>query len=237
MFLDFSKAFNSVPHERLLSKLQAYSIRDPLLSWVRSFLTNRHQRVVLREHYSSWTSELSGFPKGKVLGPALFLIYINDITRNIESQCKLFADDMKVYKVQRTVHERFKFTRALEHWMAATFYNTTKYEAMEFKKRITHHVPNIAYVARNWTQYQKQKTLSWRLQVTKLVIKSWGLLSLMTSLGTNIVTVSIKKAIKRLFALRTLKRAGLGTNDLVLVYCSIVRSIVEYASPVWAAIP
>ena len=59
----------------------------------------------------------------------------------------------------------------------------------------------------------------------------------MTSLGTNIVTVSIKKAIKRLFALRTLKTAGLGTNDLVLVYCSIVRSIVEHASPVWAAIP
>ena len=59
----------------------------------------------------------------------------------------------------------------------------------------------------------------------------------MTSLGTNIVTVSIKKASKRLFVLRTLKRVGLGTNDLVLVYCSIVRSIVEYASPVWAAIP
>ena len=58
----------------------------------------------------------------------------------------------------------------------------------------------------------------------------------MTSLGTNIVTVSIKKASKRLFVLRTLKRVGLGTNDLVLVYCSIVRSIVEYALPVWAAV-
>ena len=59
----------------------------------------------------------------------------------------------------------------------------------------------------------------------------------MTSLVTNIVTVSIKKATKRLFVPRTLKRVGLGTNDLVLVYCSIVRSIVEYALPVWAAIP
>ena len=56
----------------------------------------------------------------------------------------------------------------------------------------------------------------------------------MTPLGTNIVH---KKAIKRLFVLRTLKRVGLGTNDLVLVYCSIVRSIVKYASPVWAVIP
>ena len=59
----------------------------------------------------------------------------------------------------------------------------------------------------------------------------------MTSLGTNIVTVSIKKLLSDCFVLRTLKRVGLGTNDLVLVYCSIVRSIVEYASPVWAAIP
>ena len=59
----------------------------------------------------------------------------------------------------------------------------------------------------------------------------------MISLETNIVTVSIKKATKRLFVLRTLKKVGLVTNDLVLVYGSIVRSIVEYASPVWAAIP
>ena len=67
--------------------------------------------------------------------------------------------------------------------------------------------------------------------------KPLGLLSLMTSLGTKIVTVPIKKATKRLFVRRTLKRVGLGTNNLVVVYCIIVRSIVEYASPVWAAIP
>lgn len=106
VLLDFSTAFDSVPHERLLLKLQAYGIRDPLLSWVRSFLTNRHQRVALRgTTCSSWTSVLSGVPQGTVSGPKLFLIYIDDITRNIESQCKLFADDMKVCKVLRNVHE------------------------------------------------------------------------------------------------------------------------------------
>ena len=73
VFLDFTKAFDSVPHERLLLKLHAYGIRDPLLSWVRSFLTNRQQRVVLRGHYSSWTAVVSGVPQGTVLGPILSL--------------------------------------------------------------------------------------------------------------------------------------------------------------------
>ena len=63
IFLDLSKAFDSVPHERLLTKIQAYGIQGPLLSWLRSFLTNRSQRVVLRGHYSSWTPVLSGVPQ------------------------------------------------------------------------------------------------------------------------------------------------------------------------------
>lgn len=67
-------------------------------------MTNRHQRVVLWEHYSSGTSVRSGVPQGTVLGPIPFLICINVTTRNIESQCKLFVDDMKVYKVLRNVH-------------------------------------------------------------------------------------------------------------------------------------
>ena len=68
-------------------------------------MTNRRQRVVLQGHYSSRTAVLSGVLQGTVLGPMLFLIYINDITRNVESQSKLFADDMKVYKALRNVHE------------------------------------------------------------------------------------------------------------------------------------
>ena len=136
VFLDFTKAFDSVPHERLLLKLHAYGIREPLLSWVRSFLTNRQQRVVLRGHYSSWTAVVSGVPQGTVLGPILFLIYINDITRNVESQSKLFADDMKVYRALRNVHEDTQILQddlnALEQWITdwQLSVNTTKCEVM-----------------------------------------------------------------------------------------------------------
>ena len=105
IFLDLSKAFDSVPNERLLTKIHAYGIQGPLVSWLRSFLTNRYQGVVLRGHYSSWTSVLSGVPQGTVRGPILFLIYIDNISRNIMSSTKLFADDMKLYRLLRDTKE------------------------------------------------------------------------------------------------------------------------------------
>ena len=152
VFLDFTKAFDSVPHERLLLKLHAYVIRDPLLSWVRSFLTNPQQRVVLRGHYSSWTAVVSGVPQGTVLGPILFLIYINDITRNVASQSKLFPDDMKVYKALRNVHKDTQILQddlnALEQWSTdwQLSFNTTKCEVMRISQKNDTSSPDITYV-------------------------------------------------------------------------------------------
>ena len=91
--LDFAKAFDKVPHLRLLHKLEFYGIRGCLLNWIKSFLTNRTQQVVVEDSVSSSCEVTSGVLQGSVLGPALFLIYINDITENINSQICLFADD------------------------------------------------------------------------------------------------------------------------------------------------
>ena len=98
IFLDLAKAFDSVPHERLLLKLKSNGIDGRLLSWLRHFLVGRKQRVVVRGSCSDWSCVTSGTPQGTILGPLLFLLYINDITESISSTVKLYADDTKIYR-------------------------------------------------------------------------------------------------------------------------------------------
>ena len=98
IFLDFAKAFDSVPHRRLLIKLENVGIRGKLLKWIEAFLTNRYQRVLLDGQASNWERVTSGVPQGSILGPLLFLLYVNDIGDNLKSPNKLFADDCIVYK-------------------------------------------------------------------------------------------------------------------------------------------
>ena len=98
IYLDFQKAFNTIPHQRLLSKVHAYRIRGQVLEWIRNFLLNRRQRVVLNNSKSNWTEVIRGVPQGSVLGPILFILYINDLTDAMSRISKLFADDTKLYK-------------------------------------------------------------------------------------------------------------------------------------------
>jgi hypothetical protein len=98
ILLDFSKAFDKVPHQRLLEKLSYYGVRGNLYSWIKDFLTNRKQEVVLEGKHSSRSEVTSGVPQGTVLGPLLFLIFINDITKNTSSNAGLSADDCLLYR-------------------------------------------------------------------------------------------------------------------------------------------
>ena len=99
VYLDYRKAFDSVPHLRLLSKLESYGIKESLLRWIKNFLTGRIQRDVINGSKSSFSLVSSGIPQGSVLGPILFQIYVNDLPEELLSPSQLFADNTKLYRV------------------------------------------------------------------------------------------------------------------------------------------
>ena len=96
--MDFAKAFDKVPHRRLLYKLDYCGIRGSTHKWITSWLSERSQKVVLDGQASDPVPVLSGVPQGSVLGPVLFLIFINYLPENIMSSVRLFADDCVLYR-------------------------------------------------------------------------------------------------------------------------------------------
>ena len=103
VYFDLRKAFDSVPHRPLLQKLLDIQLNPYLVQWVSSYLTNRSQKVVVDGTSSPTLPVLSGVPQGSVLGPLLFLIFINDVTTQVsEGSFLLFADDMALYRTIRS---------------------------------------------------------------------------------------------------------------------------------------
>ena len=103
VFLDISKAFDKVWHDGLIYKLKQNGLKDKLLYILIDFLKNRQQRVVLNGQFSSWTKVNAGVPQGSILGPLLFLIYINDLPNGLQSNPKLFADDTSLFATVKDI--------------------------------------------------------------------------------------------------------------------------------------
>ena len=121
ILLDFSKAFDKVPHRRLLHKLQYYGIHNQTLSWIRDFLRDRSQQVVLEGSISATAKVTSGVPQGSVIGPLLFLIYINDLPDSVSQSTvtRLCADDCLLYRKIKSQADACKLQEdldALQKW-------------------------------------------------------------------------------------------------------------------------
>ena len=99
VFLDISKAFDKVWHEGLIFKLEQNGVSGNILKLFQNYLNNRKQRVVLNGSFSNYSRIESGVPQGSVIGPLLFLVYINDLERNIKSNVKFFADDTTLFSI------------------------------------------------------------------------------------------------------------------------------------------
>ena len=119
LLLDFSKAFDTVAHKKLLLKLAHYGIQSKTHQWIATWLTTRIQRVIVEGEKSTDKGVLSGVPQGTVLGPLMFLVYINDIDTDICSSVRLFADDCVLYRIIKTPEDHQQLQCDLDslmHW-------------------------------------------------------------------------------------------------------------------------
>ncbi len=119
IYLDFMKAFDTAPHEWLSVKLQNYGFTARILLWLRNFLLGRTQRVTVNGNTSTSRKFISGIPQGSVLGPILFVIFINDLPNVVTCGIKLFADDTKIYNVIQSTDDCEALQRdllAMETW-------------------------------------------------------------------------------------------------------------------------
>ena len=221
IYTDFSKAFDSVPHERLLKKAEAYGIRGNLLNWIRSFLSDRKQRVVLGGKLSSWQDVTSGIPQGSVLGPILFTIFINDMPDQVESFMKLFADDAKIFKaiesfddISLIQDDLNKLLLWSDRWQLPL--NLSKCKGIHYGKKN----PNHNYTLGN----QPLNIDNEEMDV--------GVLFDPTLKFSNHISKMISKGNQRVGLIkRTFSR--LNINSFKLLYKSLVRPILEYCSVIW----
>ena len=109
VYLDFAKAFDTVPHQRLIKKLSSYGIGGNVLARITDFLSGRRQRVSIKGCLSEWNEVLSEVPQGSVMGPVLFVVYINDLPEVVKRILTMFADDTKVYGPVSCIGDREEY--------------------------------------------------------------------------------------------------------------------------------
>ena len=219
--LVFSKAFDKVPHDLLLHKLDSYGIRGSLHTWIRSFLTNRQMRVIVENEASPETTVHSGVPQGTVLGPLLFLCHINDLPDRVKSSIvRLFADDCLLYRVIRNYEDHRLLQedlRQLELWAAdwGMQFNASKCYILSINSKTS-----FFYQLNNVILQHVDKSPYLGLLISKDL--KWA----------NHIEKTSKKASSTLgFIQRNLRHVP--SHCRKSAYIALVRSSLEYGSVVW----
>ena len=220
---DFSKAFDSVPHKLLLAKLQYFGIRGNILNWISAFLIGRHQRVVLDGCPSNWLPVSSGVPQGSVLGPLLFILYINDIGDNIKSTIRLFADDLIMYKEIINNDDIRLFQSDLDN----LFNWSTKWE-MNFNLNKC----NVIKISKSQVQYKHKYSIgSYILPYCEKFTYLGVTITSDLNWSEHVSAISRKATNTLNFVKRNLYFAS--TECKSKAYTSLVRPHVEYAAAAW----
>ena len=221
IYLDFAKAFDKVPHRRLINKIEAYGIKGDLLRWISDFLSNRTQLVRINDSTSTPRPVKSGIPQGSVLGPILFIIFINDLPDSIKSSIKIFADDTKIFRAAKTTTDRdnlqidlnnlFKWTA---NWQLP--FNIDKCKLMHYgsgNQHFSYYLNN-----RHIDTDSKEKDLGVTFDDSLKFAQHMGQI--------------VAKANSRLGLIRN-TFTELPPKTLLPLYKSLVRPLLEYAVAVW----
>ncbi|BHF71789.1 hypothetical protein SprV_0401484900 [Sparganum proliferum] len=226
IYTDFKKAFDSVPHKRLIYKLSENGTRGRLLTWITDFLTGRSQTVCVEASKSTPTPVLSGVPQGSVLGPLLFLVYINDCIDDLGCSAIMFADDVKLWRAIRSDADRNALQDSLNRlnsWSARWLlnFNVDKCVVLRLRtKKTSKEDDSFHYVlgGQPLSNVAEQKDL--------------GVLMTSSLKPSSQCQKAAKNAIRVLFALRR----GFVQIDRELfgkLYGTFVRSHLEYAVQAW----
>ena len=226
IYLDIKKAFDTVPHQRLLKKLQAYGIEGGLLKWIEEFLRNRKQRVRVLDYHSEWRDVTSGIPQGSVLGPVLFIIFINDLPDCVDSVCKIFADDTKVYRAIKTQADQSILQQDLirlcewcKQWLLQ--FSIQKCKTVQFGN-VKH---NCIYRMRD------SKNTMIDLPIAEEE-KDLGV-TFEKSLKFNKHVMEVVNRTKKLTGMIKRTFSFLNRSLFLTLYKSLIRSIVDYGVTVW----
>ena len=222
IYLDLAKAFDKVPHRRLLYKLKHMGINTSILTWIESFLTNRQQRVQIKGNVSTPRNVWSGVPQGSVLGPILFIIYINDLPEKITSLTKIFADDTKIYRPITSIEDADALQRDLDSlvewcyiWKMA--FNTDKCKVMHYGKKNQRY---LYHMDGNLLDEVKEQ-------------KDLGVMISNDLKSESQVIYCVKRANQKLSMIKH-TFSYIDEEVFLLLYKVFVRPILEYCQTTWA---